>query len=141
MQRYFSKTEDQQQSPAKTKSENSSTVIEFDVSEHKLKQWGRRREDAREQKYKKKKTGLSKSKNGVHKKSENILDTGAGLRPKKGGKKKFQIPKKWLEKHSKGEGVNLKKIETKIHKKKLEEKEKQIKFASEIAAISEVSVH
>lgn len=114
--------------------------LTFDVSDHKIKPWGRRREDAREQKYKRKKTALSKSKNVVDRKSENILDTGTGLRPKTGGKKKLQIPKKWLEKHSKGEGVNLKKIETKIHKKKLEEKEKKIKFASEIAAISEVGV-
>lgn len=50
------------------------------------------------------------------------------------------MPKEWLEKHSKGQGVNLKKIHTKVHQKRFEEKEKQIKFATDIAAKAEVGI-
>ncbi|KAL1491613.1 hypothetical protein ABEB36_012185 [Hypothenemus hampei] len=53
-------------------------------------------------------------------------------------RKNMKTPKEWLEKHSKGEGVNLKKLKTKIHAKKFETKEKEVKFATEIAAKAEI---
>ncbi|ENN81887.1 WD repeat-containing protein 46 [Dendroctonus ponderosae] len=54
------------------------------------------------------------------------------------GSKKYNLPKELVEKYAKGNGVNLKKVHTKIHKKKIEEKEKQIKFAAQVAAQTEV---
>lgn len=56
----------------------------------------------------------------------------------KQGSKKYKLPEALVKKYAKGDGVNLKKVHTKIHKKKIEEKEKQIKFAAEVAAQTEV---
>lgn len=72
-------------------------------------------------------------------------------KPKYNHKKQFQssnkptpqfkgrvpIPKEALEKHSRGEGLQLDKVQTLTHKKKLELKEKNIEFSNEQAARTE----
>lgn len=48
------------------------------------------------------------------------------------------IPKEALEKHSKGEGLQLEKVKTFTHRKKLERKEKNIQLSTEEAARTEI---
>ncbi|KAK9871207.1 hypothetical protein WA026_011486 [Henosepilachna vigintioctopunctata] len=48
------------------------------------------------------------------------------------------IPEELLEKYGKGEGLDCKEIKTKIHQKKIEKKELNIKFATEQAARTEI---
>lgn len=48
------------------------------------------------------------------------------------------VSKEALERHSRGEGLNKQRIRTGIHKKRLEHKEKNIAFANEQAARTEV---
>lgn len=52
--------------------------------------------------------------------------------------KKKPIPKELLEKHSRGEGLNVKGVRTRVHKKKHEQKERNIQFANELAARAEI---
>lgn len=47
------------------------------------------------------------------------------------------IPKKTLKKYSKGEGLNIEKVRTQVHQKKLLRKEKDIQFSSQQAARTE----
>lgn len=48
------------------------------------------------------------------------------------------IPDELLEKHSRGSEINKSGIKTSIHKKKLERKERNIKFSTEQAARTEI---
>ncbi|XP_050303396.1 WD repeat-containing protein 46 [Anthonomus grandis grandis] len=142
-QRYFTKNEPAEPGKSKsTKPSNSQEIIEFDVSEVKTKAWGRRREDRSTKKFQNNKTNLNKNSKIVKKPKGGTSifekDTVKKLRPNEGKRKRFKVPTEWLEKHSKGEGVNLKKIHTKVHQKKAEEKERDIKYATDVAATAEV---
>lgn len=53
-------------------------------------------------------------------------------------KGKVKVPKQLLKKYSRGEGINKTGIKTTIHQKKIEKKEKVIKFATIQAARAEV---
>lgn len=53
-------------------------------------------------------------------------------------KGRLPIPDALLQKYDKGDGVDKSRIKTKIHKKKIERKEQNIKFASEFAARTEI---
>ncbi|XP_060526060.1 WD repeat-containing protein 46 isoform X2 [Cylas formicarius] len=100
---------------------NSPDVIEFDVSNVKKKPWGRRREDQKHDR-----------------RNQRFKITAKISNPNPRFKGKAPIPKELLEKYSKGEGVGLKGVHTKVHRKKIEHKEKSIKFANELAARTEL---
>ncbi|XP_076258041.1 WD repeat-containing protein 46 [Rhynchophorus ferrugineus] len=109
----------------------ASTVIEFDVTNIKTKPWGRRQEDQRKQKFRKGKVQKKK----IIKNKKQIYNTN---KPKDVTKKRYEMPKETLDKYSRGEGVNISKVHTKIHRKKIEKKEDNIKFAAELSAKTEV---
>lgn len=52
--------------------------------------------------------------------------------------KRPPIAPELLEKHSRGEGLNVKGVRTSVYKKKFEHREKDIKFANEFAASAEI---
>lgn len=107
------------------KQSKTQTVIEFDVTNVKTKPWGRRLEDQRK----------NKVRNGkIQKNKQPQLYKAKEAK----AKKRYEVPKETLDKYSRGDGVNLSKVHTKIHRKKFEEKEKNIKFATELSAKTEV---
>lgn len=93
-------------------------MLTFDVTRVKKKPWGRRVEDRK----------ISKDKKKVKQKSN----------PNPKFKGKVKVPEELIEKYSKGEGVDSKGIKTSVHRKRIEKKEKNVKFAIEQAAKTEV---
>ncbi|CAG9865230.1 unnamed protein product [Phyllotreta striolata] len=110
--RYFEKEES-----AENPSNNNGTIT-YDNTDIKKKAWGRRIEDKRIKKGKKR-----------------IIQI-PNPNPKYKGKVK--PPKELIEKYSKGEGVELRNVTTSVHRKRIEKKEKNIKFSAEHAALTEV---
>lgn len=116
---------------AVAKESKSKDIIEFDVSNVKSKPWGRRREDRFNEKFKNKQRNKTSSKYPIDKVKTNT-------KSKKEKKRRYEIPEEVLKKYSKGEEVNLKKVHTKIHRTKIEQRERNVKFATEFAAKTEV---
>ncbi|KAJ8927762.1 hypothetical protein NQ314_019766 [Rhamnusium bicolor] len=115
-QRYFSQ-------PIQTESDvtneknpkvQSKEVITYEVTDIKKRPWGRRQADRHKKKVKQKSN------------------------PNPTFKGRVRPSEKLLQKYSKGAGVSIKGVKTSIHQKKLEKKEKNIKFATEQAARTEV---
>ncbi|CAG9766722.1 unnamed protein product [Ceutorhynchus assimilis] len=127
--RYFTQPENPSVDPPKNS--KIPEIIQFDVSDVKKKPWGRRREDNR--------TGKNHTKiTKKFDKNKSIFKTDKGERKQQTQKKRYKVPKEWLDKYSKGEGVNLKKVKTNVHQKRIEHKEKQIQYATDIAAKTEI---
>lgn len=120
-QRYFSQ-------PAEIKTDNkqeqqfsecnSEKVITYEINNIKRKPWGRRQADIH----------LNKVKRNIRQKPN----------PSPKFKGKVKPSEELLKKYDKGKGVNLKSVRTSIRRKKIEKKEKNIKFAIEKAARTEV---
>ncbi|CAH1100101.1 unnamed protein product [Psylliodes chrysocephalus] len=113
--RYFKKDESIENTEEKSPKKD---VLTFDVTRVKKKPWGRRVEDRK----------ISKDKKKVKQKSN----------PNPKFKGKVKVPEELIEKYSKGEGVDSKGIKTSVHRKRIEKKEKNVKFAIEQAAKTEV---
>ncbi|KAK9871239.1 hypothetical protein WA026_011515 [Henosepilachna vigintioctopunctata] len=109
--RYFQPVEDNVQS-----STNENKFVEYDVDFNKI--------HGRKKKFK-----------NVHKERK-IIKRIPNKNPKFKGR--APISKELLEKYGKGDGVDCKEIKTKIHQKKIEKKELDIKFATEQAARTEI---
>lgn len=118
--RYFSTPEDEQNvNTGDAESKDHKTIV-YDIKEIKKKPWGRRQAD----------------KHMKNNKLKKIFKQKSNPNPKFRGKVK--PPPELIKKYSKGEGVQSKGVKTSIHQKKLEKKEKKLKFASEQAARTEV---
>nr|XP_023026053.1 WD repeat-containing protein 46-like [Leptinotarsa decemlineata] len=113
--RYFTKPDP---TALDTENKKSSDALTYDVTNVKKRPWGRRAEDKQ---FKKAKTLIRQKSN-----------------PNPTFRGKVKPPKELIEKYSKGEGVNVKRVRTTFHKKKIEKKEKKIKFAVDQAAKAEV---
>lgn len=121
MQRYFSQPAEAESDNAKEKPSSrkkSEKVISYRISNVKKQPWGRRQADRHSNKVKK-----------IVKQKPN---------PKPKFKGKVKPSKELLKKYNKGKGVNLNGVKTTVHQKKIEKKEKDIKFAIEKAAQIEV---
>lgn len=119
--RYFSApTEDGQKNNKELTIPDTNKTIVFDVKEIRKKPWGRRKADKKIKK----------------KKINQIVVKIPNPNPKFKGKVKPSS--ELIEKYSKGEGVNLRAVRTSVHQKKIEKKEKRLKFAVEEAARTEI---
>ncbi|XP_018569410.1 WD repeat-containing protein 46 [Anoplophora glabripennis] len=120
-QRYFSQPSETESDNTKNKQSSETKcekVISYKIDNVKKQPWGRRQADRRSNKFKK------------------IVKHKPNPTPKFKGKVKPS--KELLKKYDKGKGVNLKSVKTNVHQKKIERKEKNIKFAIEKAASTEV---
>lgn len=109
-------------SEGETNRESWKKPVVFDVTKLRKRSWGRRQEDRKNGRAKLK--GRPFNPNPTYK--------------RKGQLSKEQAPKERLEQFNKGPGVNLNSVKTSIYRKRIQLKEKNVKFATEQAAKTHV---
>lgn len=113
--RYFTTDEEKEKSFTKKKKPHNAKIKTYRV-------------DLKRREFKKERSAATNRKK--------VVKTANKPNPKFKGR--VPIPKEKLEKHSRGDGLQLDRVKTLTHKKKLERKEKNIKFSNEEAARTEI---